>query len=1218
MTNYRVRHVLYLAFAPFFLYSFSANAQDMAGLEQGIKPYGVYHGGDIDSISMVNGSLTLHIPLISYPQRGGKLHLGLSLVYTTPSLSSEAGQTTCPSSNVCYPTDIHYIPNSPYGGDLKVVPDFYPSGASPNYLNSNIPICYGNGEPYDGGCGYPDPIFEDYSIGDYTGAIHHLGQTGSNSWISRDATGYSINTTVTPANTLVLTDRDGIRYSYMAYPPSVEVLNSGATQVGPPIWGPIAKIEDPNGNFMTANYTATSSASGTTYTPTGWTDTLGRTIPWGVTATSMPGLLGPSGGQSPITISSTRLSFSFPKAVGPTCSTPFGPLCVVQGYSNKEIQSVGLPNGTAYTFAYDPVTGALSQITLPTGGTISYTWGTSSACSGPAGIAENPTYSLLVLSRTVDAHDGAPPQTWNYTYGGSKTIVTDPLGNDTVHVMTALGPQVCANIYETEKDIYAGSSTSGALLEKTVTTYHSDPDPYILANSQEYNSLGGISGLAMNVVPQSVTATDVPSGKTTEVIKSYDVGIALSTNPVVNAIFGDVTQQNEYDFGSGSPGSLIRQTNTTYMALSGPNASSYLANNLLELPYTVQVCSGGGARASYTQYNYDQVSPVSSGLTASASLDTSPATGSYRGNNTSIVRWPNTGGTGCPSESSPSSASVTIQQSYFNTGTVDVATDPDGHPTTYAYSMTYQGAFPTTVTNALGQSDNYGYDFNTGLKTSAEDANSKTTSYGYDSSWRLTSVGYPDGGAMTYCYSDLSATQCPGAASFPSAVFTHIQAPDPSLQIEVDVDGLGRKIKQRTLSDAPVDYVDTAYDPLGRVASVSNPYRSVSDPTYGITSYLYDALGRRTAQCQPGNSAAPSTACVPGNSYQLWTYNGNLVTFRDEDGNQWQRTFDGLGRLGQVVEPTGASTTYSYDSLNNPLTVNQTGVSGDTARNRSFAYDSLSRLIAARNPETSSATTPPSLSCAGATGTTWTACYGYDANGNLTSKTDNRSIVTTYSYDPLNRLISKSYSSNANGSPSTCYQYDTAANGIGRLGNEWTLSPSKASCPTTTPFITQRSILAYDAMGRVLNEQQHTPANVATGTVYAPAYTYDLAGNLITSTDGTTPSPTTTPSGAALTFTNSYDGAGHLFSVTSNWADPTHPSPLFSLPTSPSVPCAGSSSSPYTPFGALQNATYGSGLTLNRGYDVRLRMNCENDVGGNTAATSGTATVTITGSEQTQ
>ena len=49
--------------------------------------------------------------------------------------------------------------------------------------------------------------------------------------------------------------------------------------------------------------------------------------------------------------------------------------------------------------------------------------------------------------------------------------------------------------------------------------------------------------------------------------------------------------QSDYDYGTGAPGSLLRTTTKTYMALSGPNASSYLGNNLLSLPYTVQVCS---------------------------------------------------------------------------------------------------------------------------------------------------------------------------------------------------------------------------------------------------------------------------------------------------------------------------------------------------------------------------------------------------------------------------------------------------------------------------------------------------------------------------------------------------------------------------------------------------------------------------------------------------
>jgi hypothetical protein len=59
----------YWVFSIMYLYIFGtfggpqAYAQDLAGLEQGIKPYGSYHGGDIDSISMVNGNLALNIPL---------------------------------------------------------------------------------------------------------------------------------------------------------------------------------------------------------------------------------------------------------------------------------------------------------------------------------------------------------------------------------------------------------------------------------------------------------------------------------------------------------------------------------------------------------------------------------------------------------------------------------------------------------------------------------------------------------------------------------------------------------------------------------------------------------------------------------------------------------------------------------------------------------------------------------------------------------------------------------------------------------------------------------------------------------------------------------------------------------------------------------------------------------------------------------------------------
>src|SRR5206468_1251088 len=56
------------------------------------------------------------------------------------------------------------------------------------------------------------------------------------------------------------------------------------------------------------------------------------------------------------------------------------------------------------------------------------------------------------------------------------------------------------------------------------------------------------------------------------------------------------------------------------------------------------------------------------------------------------------------------------------------------------------------------------------------------------------------------------------------------------------LDGLGRASQTQLTDPQGTDYTDTTYDVVGRVASVSNPYRSTSDPTYGLPSYHYDAL----------------------------------------------------------------------------------------------------------------------------------------------------------------------------------------------------------------------------------------------------------------------------------------------------------------------------------------------------------------------------------------
>src|SRR5205085_2878739 len=108
-------------------------------------------------------------------------------------------------------------------------------------------------------------------------------------------------------------------------------------------------------------------------------------------------------------------------------------------------------------------------------------------------------------------------------------------------------------------------------------------------------------------------------------------------------------------------------------------------------------------------------------------------------------------------------------------------------------------------------------------------------------------------------------------------------------------DGLGRQSQTQHLTPSGASYVTTTYDPLGRVASVTNPYFSTSDPTYGVTQTQYDALGRVTQTLKPDSSISAAQ------------YSGSCATSTDEAGKSRRACNDGLGRLIEVDEPQAAS-----------------------------------------------------------------------------------------------------------------------------------------------------------------------------------------------------------------------------------------------------------------------------------------------------------------------
>ncbi len=1039
-----------------------------------------YQGADIDSVNLATGNLSLHIPLISYPQRGGKLHLDYFIAYSSGALVQFKAPDNGPA-------------------DWQSAAGPYAALTAISIVNKNFP-----GVAFVTTQTGTDTSISQAFISEGDGTKHPAGFINSNQVRSLDSSGFLA--TVPTSGGQVIVDGDGIT--------TTSVPNTN-----------ISTAADPNGNEMT--YSAAGSFVGIT-------DTMGRKIPTSATSGtwSVPGI---NGGLANFTFS------------GPT---------------NDQV--ITLPNLTSYTFQFTNITlpllfrqttaqtyPALTKVTLPAGGSITYTYAltpTQSPC------ATGSNFYFPVLSRSVDANDGTGPKTWTYSYNLSTgvTTVTDPLGNKSVHTF---GLNPCLAPYETEVQ---ESDSTGHLLKTVNTTYS------YISNADTYEYF--------NVLPKTVT-TIWPNGQQQQLSSTYDSGNGFSFtfgvldfvngpqfDPTPSGYTSNPWSVTATDYGNGSPGSVLRKTNTTYMAFAGPNASSYFANNLLSLPYTVQTLNVSGYKCSEVDYAYD----VSTRLFSSGvSEQHVAAPNAFRGNVSSLTNQLSS----TPCQSGGTWTAITSYRNVYDTGMPYQNIDPLNHTATFSYSSAYYGTYPTTISNALSQSTLYTYDFNSGLVTSVKDPNSQTTSYSYDVMWRLAQANFPDGGQTTITRQE---------TSYPfSATSTQIASPSPSIARTNFFDGLGRVSESRFNSDpacsAPnVNTTTTTFDALGRKASVSNPYCSTSDPTYGITTYSYDALNRTTVITNPDSTTI------------LNTYTGAATETQDE-GNGAERVsrisqIDGLGRMvtacevsgttqlgsgktpaacGQAIAGTGFLTSYSYDALDNLLRVSQ-GI----FLPRSFSYDSLSRLTQANNPESG------------------TISYVYDADGNITSRTApeanqtsaSTTDITTMTYDALNRLTAKSYSQSLN-TVSFAYDATTVSNGIGRMTSAIAKTPAIFFIPppdvtTGDVLITMdvsSEIFGYDAMGRVIDNSQCTPSNCPSGDLPVK-YTYDLAGHTTSTTNG---------AGVMLSETN--DGGGRVMSVASSLDDAQHPTPLISKMT-------------YNGPGEEIAASLGNTLNETAAYDKRTRV----------------------------
>ncbi len=132
-------------------------------------------------------------------------------------------------------------------------------------------------------------------------------------------------------------------------------------------------------------------------------------------------------------------------------------------------------------------------------------------------------------------------------------------------------------------------------------------------------------------------------------------------------------------------------------------------------------------------------------------------------------------------------------------------------------------------------------------------------------------------------------------------------------------------------------------------------------------------------------------------------------------------------------------------------------------------YDSLSRVIRAKNPEQDNFTPDVNFpavtdSTSGTSNSQWSMAYNYDANGNLLKRKDARDITTSRVYDYLDRNTSIDHS---DATPDILLQYDLATNGKGRLNQVW-----QTGTKTSASYFD-----SYDAAGRPLVQRQKFETN---------------------------------------------------------------------------------------------------------------------------------------------
>ena len=813
-----------------------------------------------------------------------------------------------------------------------------------------------------------------------------------------------------------------------------------------------------------------------------------------------------------------------------------------------------------YTFGYnapnDPAPpgpsygyGELSSITLPSGAQSTYAY----LKDGQDNLfwkdiqRNYPRTKNLTYNQEYDGSSTPVTETWTYGVTPTTGSVTAPDGG------------VISEIH---------GNTAGSTTESGLTYSTQYPDGKLVEQLWLQNKTYGFTSTQMGINPvvktQFTSIKDALGNLSKTAIKDFN----YDKN-------GNVTRVAEYDwvdYGSvsrdvngrptGIPGTAIlkRVTTTAYWRPT-PDASDGTSNsadsywnssspNLRSAPYSREV--GDGVQTYRRTESF---------------FDNSATTG----NLIQVKTWDSTKGAYSNPLSSGNSLSVSRQYDVY--GNLTLSTDARGFQTQLTYGLvgSFSNLYPTQIKTAyqtpVQRTENFEYDFYTGLTTRLTDAdNNVSTSTTYDVFGRPTlvraaenrteetrvSTEYSASNRRVIVRSDLNTM---GDAKLVSIqhydqlgrLRLSRQLEDALAQSATD-ETTGIKVQARYLYNGSFSYIVT-----------SNPYRAATssaaggEQTMGWTRRQSDNGGRVVESQTFSGATLPSPwgANSAGTGTVLSSYDANFVTVTDQASKVRRSMIDGLRRLARIDEPdtTGnlgstsspvQPTSYTYDVFGNLKTVAQ------GAQTRTFVYSSLSRLTSAANPESGTVT------------------FDYDNNGNLLHKTDARSVTTTFTYDALNRIVTKSYNDNPQ-TPTVSYFYDAQSPPTGAPSFAHGYAAGRLIAITYGSGSSAGTYRGYDALGRVLQQYQQTDS-----INYLVEATYYANGSIQNETYPSVPG-----FGDRRVVSYSNDAAGRLGSLSTS-----------ATSYSPGASVSGIG---YASQNALNTETYGNSLVHAINYNNRLQ-----------------------------